>query len=150
EGLSVALLEKTALPAQLEPSFDGRVSAIALGSKRILERIGVWEGMAAEAQPIADIRVSDGDTPFFLHYDYREVGDEPFGYIVENRHIRHALIEAARRQPSLALLEECRLRDVALARDYAEVSLEDGTLHGSLLIGADGKQSLTRRKAGIG
>src|SRR5262245_61445438 len=106
EGLKVALIEKSPLPAQLEPTFDGRVSAIALGSKYIFENIGVWANMEKEAEPIRDIRVSDGTAPFFLHYCHREIGDEPFGYIVENRHIRHALQTAAAALPNITIFDK--------------------------------------------
>src|SRR5687768_2619508 len=104
-GMNTAVIERNALPAQLEPSFDGRVSAIALGSKHILHGLGAWEGMAAHAEPIRDIRVTDGNTPFFLHYDHKEVGDNPFGYIVENRYIRHALQQTAAALPALTIIE---------------------------------------------
>src|SRR5579884_1518871 len=105
EGMQVAVIERTSLPAQLEPAFDGRVSAIAYGSKCILEGIGAWQAMAPEAEPILDICVSDGNSPFFLHYDHLEVGDAPFGYIVENRHIRFALHQAARALPALTVFD---------------------------------------------
>src|SRR6185312_4454158 len=108
-GMKVAVIEKTAISSQLEPSFDERVSAIALGSKHILNGIGAWGGMEPQAQPIRDIRVSDSDMPFFLHYDHKEVGNAPFGYIVENRYIRHALHGAAQSLPGLALMDNAAI-----------------------------------------
>ena len=47
------------------------------------------------AEPIRDIRVSDGDargrvSRSFLHYDHRDMGDAPFGYMIENRLLRAA------------------------------------------------------------
>src|SRR3546814_10331756 len=77
----------------IEAGFDGRTSAIAHGSMRILDGAGVWQGMAHAAEPIRDIRVADGRSPLFLHYDHDEVGGSPLGYIVEKRVIRRALFE---------------------------------------------------------
>ncbi len=111
------------MPSQLEPSFDGRVSAIAEGSRRILDSIGAWEGMAAQAEPILDIRVTDGDTPFFLHYDHREIGASPFGYIVENRYIRHALHHAAQAMPSLTIFDKATAGKEGFARDECGVNV---------------------------
>lgn len=145
EGLRVAVLERTPLPAQLEPAFDGRVSAVALASQRLLSAVGAWEGMEPHAQPILDIRVSDGDSPFFLHYDHHEVGSEPFGWIVENRHIRHALIEAARALPTLEVI----IDEVRHIEAQGSTVTVNGALAASLLIGADGKQSRVRELAGI-
>ena len=121
-GMKAALIEKTAMPAQLEPSFDGRVSAIAEGSRRILDRIGAWKAMASRAEPILDIRVSDGNAPFFLHYDHKEIGDAPFGHIVENRYIRHALHSAAQSLPNLTIIDNAILQ--SFERDDAGVTLQ--------------------------
>lgn len=66
----------------LAPEFDGRTSAVALASQRLLARIGLWPDIAPLAQPILQIRVSDGASPLFLHYDHREIGEEPLGWIV--------------------------------------------------------------------
>ena len=89
----------------LDAAFDGRSSAIAAGSRRVLEALGLWADIAAEAEPILEIRVVDDNSPLFLHYDYRDLGGKtPLGYIVENRVLRRVLFEHARRLPSLTLL----------------------------------------------
>ena len=157
EGMRVAVLEKLKLSAQLEPAFDGRVSAIALGSKHILDNIGAWEAMAPHAEPILDIRVSDGHTPIFLHYDHHEVGNEPFGYIIENRYIRHALHKAARALPTITLMENCTVEKfentgagITLTFSNNQQPATSNSLNCRLLVGAEGKQSPTRRFAGIG
>ncbi|MFW0776906.1 MAG: 2-octaprenyl-6-methoxyphenyl hydroxylase [Rickettsiales bacterium] len=150
QGSSVAVIEKGAMPAQLDKNFDGRVSAIAFGSKVILDNIGAWKGMKAHAEPILDIRVSDNKSPIFLHYDHEEVGDEPFGYIVENRHIRHALQQAASEHESLTIFDEQQVKGVVQSDDSVVVELHDGnTLQAKLLVGADGKNSFVRKLAGI-
>ncbi len=150
EGVKVAVIERATLPSQLEPSFDGRVSAIAEGSRRILEHIGAWETMAPHAQPILDIRVSDGAAPFFLHYDHHEVGEEPFGHIVENRYIRHALHTAAESLPDLTVIENAGLRTFECDDVGVTVHLQNQpAIRCRLLVGADGKQSKIRDLAGI-
>lgn len=152
-GLTVAVAEKTPYDAQHLPAFDGRVSAIALGSKRMLERLGVWAGMAPYAEPILDIRVSDGQSPFFLHYDHQEVGDEtdrqPFGWIVENRYTRKALFDVARAYSNISFYQ-ASITNIAQGAQGCVVGLSDGTqLQAALVVGADGKFSKTRELAGI-
>jgi 2-octaprenyl-6-methoxyphenol hydroxylase len=154
EGLRVAMIERSALPSQLEEHFDGRVSAIALGSKRLLDNIGVWEEMAGQAQPINDIRVSDGATPVFLHYDHQEVrdatGGEPFGHIVENRYIRHALHRAAGALSSISIFDNTVVESFESDDMGVALRLKDrDALRCRLLVGADGKQSFIRRLSGI-
>jgi 2-octaprenyl-6-methoxyphenol hydroxylase len=150
QGMSILVLERGNMPAQLAPTFDGRVSAIALGSKHILHEMGAWDGMAAQAEPICDIRVSDGNAPFFLHYDHQEIGDNPFGYIVENRYIRHGLHQAAHALPTLTIRENTMVSALEQHGGFVTLTLSDhSTVQCRLLIGADGKQSSIRTMAGI-
>ena len=149
-GIRTVVLERGTMPSQLEASFDGRVSAIALGSKHIMEGIGAWQAMAPHAQPITDIRVSDGHTPVFLHYDHDEIGSEPFGYIVENRYIRYALQQAMKDMPSLMVLERNMVDSLESNEASLTLTLKDKSqLSCSLLVGADGKQSSVRSLAKI-
>ena len=83
------------LSDQQEAGFDGRSSAIARGSQQVLEGIGLWPRLAADAEAITDIRVSDGKvgatvaeawaSPLFLHYESSALDGVPLGYILENR-----------------------------------------------------------------
>lgn len=157
-GVSVAVFERESPDAQLAPEFDGRVSAVALGSKRLLERIGAWCGMEAFAEPIFDIRVSDGNSPFFLHYDHRELsgragGSEPFGWIVENRHIRMGLAAAAKSLPSLRVVAPAEIDSFDADSHGVSVGYRSAgqthSLAARLLIGADGKKSRLRLLADI-
>jgi 2-octaprenyl-6-methoxyphenol hydroxylase len=73
-GLTVVALEREDPAKLLDAGFDGRVSAIAAGSRRAFEGIGLWNHVLAQgtvAEPIRDIRVSDGDSLAFVHYDSR-------------------------------------------------------------------------------
>lgn len=150
-GLNVSVIEKTNINTQFEPEFDGRVSAIALGSQRILNDIGAWEFMQAHAEPILDIRVTDGATPFFLHYDHNEIGDDPFGYIIENRYIRHGLHQAAARLKNLTLVDNFTIKTLVQTAHNATITgINNETLQANLLIAADGKVSQARELAGIG
>jgi len=149
-GLRITVIEKTSLPTQLEPSFDGRVSALALGSVRLLEAIGTWEDMKPHAEPIQDIRVSDGEAPFFLHYDHKEVGSDPFGYIVENRYIRHALQKAANALSNITVIEKADITGFTADSAKATVTLATGQqIEAALVLAADGKFSALRNFAGI-
>src|SRR5512143_1396378 len=93
-GLEVALIDPMMPSAALDERFDGRVSALAFASVRMLRVLGLWSRLEQDAQPIADIVVSEGSLsgtafPFSIHFDHREIG-ENLGFIVENRHIRRA------------------------------------------------------------
>jgi len=137
--------------AKASDAFDGRGSAIALGSARVLDGIGLWERLAPHAEPILDIRVSDGDSQMFLHYDHRELGRDPFGYIVENRYTRRALYACLAQEPRVKLVAPDTVADVSADAVRALVTLESGIrIEARLAVACDGRPSPTRARAGIG
>ena len=150
-GRAAAVVDAREPEAGLDAGFDGRASAIAAGSVRIFERAGVWAALAADAEPILEIRVTDGDSPAFLHFDHAELGAGPLGYMVENRLLRRALHDRARALPGVSL--HAPRRFAALARAPAapvRARLDDGAEVSALLLaGADGRNSEIRARAGI-
>lgn len=159
-GFRVALIDALPAAARTATRYDGRSSAIAEGSKRVLEGLGLWAAMAPEACPILDIRVSDARigepaSSLFLHYDHRELAREgeaapPLGYIVENRVIREALLAAVQARPSLRHLAPAVVMGFAAKPGRAEVELADGSrLAARLAIAADGRDSPLRTASGI-
>ncbi|OIR08069.1 2-octaprenyl-3-methyl-6-methoxy-1,4-benzoquinol hydroxylase [mine drainage metagenome] len=150
-GVSVVVVDREAPETALAPAFDGRASAVALGPQRVLAGCGLWPAIAPMAAPIKQIRVSDGASPLFLHYDHRVLGSDPFGWIVENRAIRQALRQ---RLPALPLARVLAPASIsALRREAGGVSatLTDGrSIAAALVVAADGRGSPVRAGAGIG
>jgi 2-octaprenyl-6-methoxyphenol hydroxylase len=152
-GAPVLLVEQRALPATTELPFDGRVTAISRGSRRLLEGIGVWVHLAAEAQPIQDIEVGERHSPLTVHYDHRALGGEPLGHIVENRVIRRALVRRLGELDRGALEIAAPDRPARIERraEAVEVALAGGRrVRAGLLAAADGRSSPLRDLAGIG
>lgn len=151
ENMRVLVIERHPAGTQTLPEFDGRVCALALSSKRLLERLGAWAYLAPHAQPIADIRVVDGDSPFFLDFHYRDAAEEPFGWIAENRYTRLALAQAASGIPGLTWKEGVEITSFHTDGQGVGITLSDGTVERArLLAAADGKRSRLRELAGIG
>ena len=149
-GVPVIVIDRDPPAAHLTESFDGRTTAIAYASARALGAAGVWQHAEAEAQPILDIRVTDNDSPLFLHYDHRAVGDQPMGWIVENRVLRAALFRRVAELPSVTHLAPAEVSGIERGALQTLLTLADGrTVCARLLVGADGKKSLARAEAGI-
>jgi len=150
-GLQVAVVDPQDPATMLDHGFDGRTSAIAYGSRLVFDGIGLWPEIAAEAEPILEIRVADDNSPLFLHYDSRDLaGETPLGYIVENQVLRRALYERARTLPNLQLLAPQRITALDASETGAVAVLDDGErLYTRLVAAADGKDSPLRQAAAI-
>ena len=150
-GLRVALVDREDPELAMAAPYDGRASAVACGSRRVLETIGVWHKAAERAEPILDIRVSDGDSPLFLHYDHADVGDEPLGHIVENQVLRQALFGRLLELATVLHLAPRTLSGLERQAGRAVATLTDGeVLSASVVVAADGKNSDLRTSVGIG
>jgi 2-octaprenyl-6-methoxyphenol hydroxylase len=148
-GVRVALIERDRLDALAAAAFDGRGSAIAAGSQRILVGLGVWAGMAADAEPILEIRVADGASPLFLHYDHADLGEGPLGWIVENAVTRRALTEAVR-EAGVEVIDGATVAGAVYGGDEATLALDGaGEVRARLVVAADGRGSPIREAAGI-
>ena len=69
---------------------DARASAIAAAARRLFETIGVWDKVAAGAQPILDMVVTDSKLqdamrPTYLTFGGEVAPGEPFAHMIENR-----------------------------------------------------------------
>jgi 2-octaprenyl-6-methoxyphenol hydroxylase len=150
-GLAVAIVDRQKPEAMLAEEFDGRTSAIAYGSRNVLDAVGVWPDIAANAQPILEIRVADDNAPLFLHYDHRELeSGNLLGYIVENPVLRRRLIECARSIPNLSLLAPIEVSAVSASLHGVTATLSNARqLRARLAAAADGAGSPLRRAAGI-
>ncbi len=149
-GFQIALIDRDNPELLADAAFDGRASAIALRSQEILDRLGLWQGLEADAGPILDIRVSDGPSRLFLHYDHRAVGDRPFGWIVENHRLRGWIWKAVKEEPNVTLFTGRSVASLVPSLSAVEIALADGArLSASLVLGADGRASLVRKTAGI-
>jgi 2-octaprenyl-6-methoxyphenol hydroxylase len=98
-GLSSIVIDALAEETRAGADFDGRAYALALASVRMLDALGLWEDLADHAQPILEIKASDGRAgegagPHFLHFDHSEIEEGPMGQMLEDRYLRRALIEA--------------------------------------------------------
>ncbi|EDX79839.1 MAG: 2-octaprenyl-6-methoxyphenyl hydroxylase [Brevundimonas sp. 32-68-21] len=161
-GLKVVLVDPQPFSAQLAPTFDGRSTAVAFSTFRMLDALGLGQSLRPHACRMDHILVTDGRrpgaasrsaSPAFLRFDADEIGGrtggEPLGYMVENRRIRVALAEAVT-AAGIEVRAPSSVASVQTDVGKATVTLADGaTLIASLVVGAEGRGSTVRRAAGI-
>jgi 2-octaprenyl-6-methoxyphenol hydroxylase len=167
-GLTLAIALRQALGTQVsvgvaDPMLgrshaeDERASAIVAAARRLFEMLGVWQGVADQAQPILDMtvtdsRLDDAMRPVFLTFGGDIEPGEPFAHMVENRLLVDAL-EARARELNVELLATA-ISDFdppsAGEGNAIHVRLADGSAIATrLLAAADGARSSIRERAGI-
>ena len=151
-GVKTVVIDRLEPAATIAADFDGRASAVALSGQRFLSAIGIWPHLATQNEPIREIRVSDGSSPFFLHYDHAEVGDAPLGFMAENRHLRAAIAAELRAQDAPPLvLAPAAVTAMSQTADAVTLTLADGrAVRASLVVSAEGRDAKLRTLAGIG
>ena len=161
-GLKVVMIDPQPFDAQLAPTFDGRSTAIAFSTFRMLDALGLGDSLRPHACRMDRILVTDGrrpgaasapPSPAFLRFDADEIADrtdgEPLGYMIENRRIRAALAEAVARA-GLDVRAPASVAAVETDAGRATVVLGDGSrLSAPLVVGAEGRGSRVRASAGI-
>jgi 2-octaprenyl-6-methoxyphenol hydroxylase len=152
-GKTVALIDKSPLPPMEHPDFDGRAYAIAAGSKTLLDGAGLWDELPFPPCPIRDIHVTDGKpgrpaSPLRLQFDSTDVGDGPFGWIVEARALRIAINRRLHEMPGILVRAPAMAR-VSFNVDSVSVQLPDESIQARLVVAADGRNSALRTQAGI-
>ena len=154
-GLRVTLIDRLPAATREDAAFDGRSYALALTSTRMLGALGLWDDVKSHAQPMLEIKVTDGragegPSPFFMHFDHAEIEEGPMGHMVEDRHLRRALTDAVSNEPLITR----RDGETVVAQDAAPsgitLTFADGkSLRARLVVGADGRASGTAIRAGI-
>lgn len=150
--LKVGVVEAVPFGAPGQPSYDERVTALSVGSQRIFARIGVWPALAAEAESIREVHVSERGRFGKTRLNAQELGTEALGYVVPNRAIGAALSACLSRQANLQMLAPARVIGVTMRPDRVVATVAGGAerqVSSRLLVAADGAQSEIRTQLGI-
>ncbi|GAC1454903.1 MAG: FAD-dependent 2-octaprenylphenol hydroxylase [Steroidobacteraceae bacterium] len=152
-GLSVALLEsRPPAPLPAGAALEARVVAVSRASERILVSAGAWPSiLGPRLCAYGRMRIwheSDSASgAAALVFDAADVGEPNLGYIVENRLLQTALLEAFRQAGGH--IEPAQLSGLRIGEAAVEVQTSGGAFSARLIIGADGAQSLVREAAGL-
>jgi len=163
-GLSLAVALKQALGPTFvvtvaDPTLganlgdDERASAIVAAARRLFETLGVWDAVAAEAQPMLDMvvtdsRLDDAVRPAFLTFAGDVEPGEPFAHMIENRDLVAAL--SAKAREARVTLIATGVESFAHDGERVYATLTDGrAIAARLLAAADGARSTVRTQAGI-
>jgi len=152
-GRDVVLAERGARGANTNRSDDTRGYALSAGSVTMLQDIGYWAPLAADAEPIREIHVSRAGGFGSVVMDAASQGVPALGQVVPATRI-DAMLASALDDAGVEVLERTQLDLLEAAgpeRREVVVAGPDGRhrFAARLVVAADGAHSATRAVAGI-
>jgi len=161
-GFSIALIDgqtkeqlsRTTAESNSVNDFEARVSALTLGSRQLLDRVGAWQHLAAEQiMPYQKMHVWDQLGTAKIDFDATELYQDALGFIVENQNIVSALHKSLDQQTNLNQFLGIKLESISQVgniHDEHTLILEGGQkLQCKLLVAADGANSKIRTWASM-
>jgi len=149
-GFKVLVIDKGPDTATLsEPEL--RVSAISAASENILKAVGAWSNLADERlSPYQTMSVWDKDSFGKIHFDSHKIGHSHLGHIIENNHIKNALIEAANSNSNIQLKYNAGVASIHNDEEQVLITLDDGKpVISKLVVAADGANSWVRKQLNL-
>jgi len=152
--LDIVLVEARSVDSLAQPSFDGRATALANGSQRVLAQLDLWGVMRTEAQPIRHIHIGERGRFGAARIDAHEEGVAALGFTVENRVLGSALWKPLTEHARFRCLSPAELVDFSSTADAVSAQVDSAeakvTINTRLMVAADGARSKLRRSLGIG
>ena len=148
--LNIALIETAPFPVT-QPSWDERCIGLNDTTRVIFERMGVWNAIRPEAEPITSTHISERGRFGVARFTAAEAGLDALGYNTPMRAIGGALWTRMKSAPNVQVICPAQVSGVTVMADAVQVSVSNGdTLTAKLVVAADGAQSALRRMHGIG
>ena len=145
---------RVALIARRAAYGDNRTTALLGGSVDLLRQLDVWSRCETNAAELRVMRLVD-DTGRLIRapevrFSSDEIGLDAFGYNLENRALMAAMEARAAEASSITRIDG-EAEHVTPDDAAVTVTTRQGeTLIARVVVGADGRQSLCRKAAGIG
>ena len=144
QGVSVTVLEARSLGAA---HSESRALALSFGSRRILEKLGLWGALSAQATPINSIHVSQKGSLGRTQLHANDYHQQALGYVLSYGVLSAALDRAIEdAKPLVNFIFEASASNIAYAASQATVTYtHSGVAHNissPLVVLADGGRTL--------
>jgi 2-octaprenyl-6-methoxyphenol hydroxylase len=154
-GLDVCLVDSQPRPAKgKKGSAPGRTVALMNSSINVIQQTGIWKAIEPLSTPLRVMRIIDDSSPNIdpvtLSFSSREIEQDQFGFNIPNDELRAALSDYLEMLRHVTVFSPASLSTFHTDGQKVYAALEDGqTITANLIIGTDGRGSLTRSLAGI-
>ncbi|GAB1458402.1 MAG: UbiH/UbiF family hydroxylase [Thauera sp.] len=147
-ALRIAVVEHAA--PRRPTGWDARIYAYSPASARFLDELGVWTHLDHERLgPVAEMCIR-GDAGGELVFSAYHSGLEELAWIGESSLVHVEIWESLKRQHNVTLFCPAKPAALDIDADAATLRLDDSrSLQAALVVGADGRDSWVRERAGI-
>ncbi len=153
QSLRVGVIDAQPLSVADQPSYDERSIALAYGTSRIFQAIGLWHLLAERVTPIRSIHISDRGHFGVTRLAALDEGVPALGYVAAARLLSQALVQRLGDFPNVELQCPATVECVLMQEDAAQVTVlaqgERRVLGCALLVAADGTRSSVREQLNI-
>ncbi|MEP1768529.1 MAG: UbiH/UbiF family hydroxylase [Sulfitobacter sp.] len=134
---------------------DLRSTAMMQPARSLLERAGLWQGLAPFAAPLQVMRIIDAggaqpDPRVMREFNAAEISEQPFGWNFPNWLLRREMLSRLQSLPTVDFRAGISTTRLFTRTGRAKVTLSDNSIvESDLVIAADGRGSPMRAAAGI-
>lgn len=149
-GLKMTVIDKQPCTVQPLASLpqSGRTSALLKDSLALLDDVGVLDAVRPYSAPLEVMRIHNKKVR--TDFSAKEIGGDFFSLNIPNNILRQALINKVRELPAVTLMDGTGIWDFEARDNDIVVRLDDERdIAAKLVIGADGRESVTRTIAGL-
>ena len=147
-GLRMAIIEANTREQLYASPAGDRALALAGGTVKMLEALGIWQGIRQAATAIKNIHISDRGHFGKTRLSAQQENVDALGYVISARDIETHVARLAD-EANIELICPARVVGLMSGEDAIHVSLKRGdesfSLSAKLLVGADGGQSSVRK-----
>lgn len=149
-GIKTVIIDKQSDKDFLSADHDSRTTAVNYGSAQIFKNLGLWETLTQNAQPILNIKVIEGNSPWGVYYDHKDVSPEPMGHILYNYELKKILWEHANKNKNITWIASTDIEEMDTNNFETKVRLSTGQfIQAQLIICAQGRNAPLRDQMGI-
>lgn len=147
-GLKIAIIEASTREQLHDSPAGDRALALAAGTVKMLEALGIWQGINQVATAIKKIHISDQGHFGKVRLSAQKENVDALGYVITARDIE-AHVAKLVAETDIELICPARLVGLMAGHDAVNVSLKRGdeplNVSAKLLVGADGGNSSVRK-----
>ncbi|XP_012265958.1 ubiquinone biosynthesis monooxygenase COQ6, mitochondrial [Athalia rosae] len=137
----------------VQNKYSNRVVALNRQTRTLLSSIGAWQHVeAVRYAPVKKMQVWDACSDAMITFGEDHLAEE-LAFIVENDLLLYAINQQLSGKESVDLVYGAKVADVLIPSKHCQnsrITLQDGqSIETKLLIGADGVNSLVRKKMGV-